>query len=566
MKVLFLTISFLFSAIVYGQNLLEDAFTLRDDRQYQEAIDLLEQNLGDQNELNTIIFQDEIANLYGLIGNYDVAFRMKEDAVMAFQKIGVDSLIYNSLNGLVILYNNRQDYEKGHFYIRESLKYASNKKDYAMAISSLGIYYRHSDRLDSAEYFYLKGLELYPKDADSMFYCKTFNNLAILEKEKGDKAKALEHYKEAKRYADEMGVKTHAAAIAVNTTYVYYDLQEYKKAEQILNENEAEIMSEGMVLDKLNFDLIRYNIAEKLNNTSDALKFYKRYRGTQDSVNNLKLNTRIAEFETKYETAEKEHQIAVQEVALNKAKLQRQYLFFGLLGAIWFGVFGILYLWSRNRYERKLNEEKLYNLAIESMVSGQENERLRIAQDLHDSIGGLLTTIKLQFGVIQQKIKNWAHTGETDNLSLLIDKASAEVRRISHNMSPRALNLSGLNAAIGDLATEIKSTEKIDVTYEWFGGEIPEQDQIMVYRIIQESCNNALKYSQAEHLLIQVNVYDDSYNVQIADDGIGMEKLIETGMGIKNIRSRAALIKADLEIDTSTGEGVSILLTKAYGP
>lgn len=563
-KILFLIVLFLMSKMVFGQNIMENAIQLRDDNKYQEAIDLLEENKSNQDLLTQTIFDDEIANLYGLQGNYEKAFELKERTLKAFKEAKIDSLTYKSLTGLSRLFNNKFDYETGHKYIRESLEYATTRVDSAQAISNLGIYYKHQQMLDSAEYYYQAGLDLYPVNEDLTFFYITYNNLALLEKQRGNKQKALDYYDEAISYAEQMGDEKTKAAIIVNTSYIYYDLKDYARAEKILNEQEATIMSKGHVLDKLNFDLIRYNIAEKLNKDGDAYSYYKRFRGTKDSVDNLKLNTKIAEFETKYETEKKDKEIALQEISIEKAKNQKRYLFFGLFGALWLGLFGTLYFWARNRYQKRLSEEMMRNVTISSMIQGQEKERMRIAQDLHDSLGGLLTTIKMHFERLHIKIEEWANIEGTENMEQLIEKASSEVRRISHNMAPRTLNLSGLEAAIGDLATEINAAGEMNVSFEWHGKEIPEQDQIMVYRIVQETCNNAMKHSKATNLLIQMNVFEDGYNILIEDDGQGFGGDEKQGMGLKNIKSRATIIQAEVEIDSTPGQGTSITVAKAF--
>ncbi|WP_235298747.1 tetratricopeptide repeat-containing sensor histidine kinase [Portibacter marinus] len=563
MKHLQIALLFLFALVSNAQDLYDTIDSLEKQGNYDDAINLLYQDFNDLDTLEKLVRISKMGKLHGLNMAYEKAFAMQEQAIHGFKALGNDTLTSQALYGLAKLFSDRFDYDNHYKYLKDALVFSRTPVDSAKIISNMGIYFRHQEQPDSARFYYLRGIDLYPPGADPEFYIINYNNLAILEKTLGNDDAALNYYSKAKEIALEEGDYVVAAAIDVNKTYVYYGQGAFEKAETVLNENEAIIMANGSTVDKLNFDLIRYNVAEKLDKSSETLKFYKRYRKTKDSVDNLKLNTKIAEFEVRYETAEKEKQIAIKENELARAQVRQQYLWGGLLAAVWLGLFGTLYYWSRNKYQKRLTDEKMHSLAIASMLNGQEHERLRIAKDLHDSLGGLLTTIKLQFERLQERLTEWVNEENTDDVSRLLDKASREVRRISHNMAPRALDLSGLNAALADLSTDINAAGALEVSYQWHGEEIPEQDRIMIYRIIEEACSNTMKHANASRLLIQVNVFDGGYTVLIEDDGKGFHETAGNGMGLRNIRSRASIIKADLDIDSRPGEGTSITISKA---
>jgi signal transduction histidine kinase len=149
-----------------------------------------------------------------------------------------------------------------------------------------------------------------------------------------------------------------------------------------------------------------------------------------------------------------------------------------------------------------------------------------------------------------------------EQVDALINTASQEVRRISHNMAPHALRLSGLHDAVADLANQLNNPD-LDVEFQWFGAEdrIAESAEIMLYRIIQELTNNVIKYADAKLLHIQVNRFDDELSLIVEDDGLGFD--LETvqranGLGLRSVQSRVEFLKGTMDIDTRPGNGTSV--------
>ncbi|GLR16417.1 tetratricopeptide repeat-containing sensor histidine kinase [Portibacter lacus] len=529
------------------------------------AAEKLNDQLGDQ--VAAAKLKDEISLIYGLQGKYEEAIKLKSEALETFKEHNDSAAISICLHGISKLFNDKNDYKTSFVYAKDALKYANSNEQKAFVLASYGIYYKHENEFDSARYYYTEAINLVPDNP--VFLMKSFVNLALLEKRIGNKTAALDYYDKAAAKGLEMGDSVMTASIAVNKTFVYYDLKDYVKAESVLNENEEITLKKGTIQSKLDFYLIRYNIAERLGKAGDVLKYYGDYRAMRDSLDNLALNTKIAEFETKYQTAEKEKQIALKDKALAKSSYQRKLLLGGLAAVLWFGLFGVLFYWSKNRFNKKLSAKKIEGLeqeqkimSMSSMLEGQESERSRIAHDLHDSIGGLLTSAKIHFGILQKDIDEPEQMNIGKKVESLLDEASTEVRRITHKMSPRGLELNGLQSAISDIVNEIQSPE-LKVDYEWNGHliSLDEQREIMVYRIIQEALNNILKHAHATEILIQINVFEERVNIVIQDNGIGFrieEVNGSEGLGLDGIRSRVEFLDGSLNIDSQIDQGTSI--------
>ncbi len=201
--------------------------------------------------------------------------------------------------------------------------------------------------------------------------------------------------------------------------------------------------------------------------------------------------------------------------------------------------------------------------SMHSMLSGQEVERERIAQDLHDSLGGLLSTVKLQFDALQNKVHGLERVDGYKLVDKLIDEACQEVRNISNNMQPTALAKLGLEAAIDDLANRFQGENYPEIVIQLYGMDFQMEstNRLMIYRIIQELLINALKHANAKEILVQITKQEDEIIILVEDDGIGYEKgQVKKGMGTSNIESRVRFLKGILQVDSGKDKGTSVLI------
>jgi len=214
---------------------------------------------------------------------------------------------------------------------------------------------------------------------------------------------------------------------------------------------------------------------------------------------------------------------------------------------------------------QKFNElkDKIQINSMQSMIEGQEVERERIAKDLHDSLGGLLSTIKLQVDNIRNKKSISEDDKEIKTATQLLDTAVSEVRTISQNLQPGALNRLGLIPALKDLVNRYDNKYGPEIDLQHFDVPIKLDQTIAlgIYRIVQEILTNAIKHANAKEILVQLNKETDEIIIHIEDDGVGFntEKKY-TGMGLENIRSRVNYLKGTMEIDSRKNQGTSFLI------
>jgi two-component system NarL family sensor kinase len=203
-------------------------------------------------------------------------------------------------------------------------------------------------------------------------------------------------------------------------------------------------------------------------------------------------------------------------------------------------------------------------IAVDSMLKGQEEKRSRMAKDLHDGLGGMLSGVKLSLGAMKGNI-----ILSEDNTRLFarvldqLDHSINEMRRVAHNMMPEALVKLGLPQAIQDYCDGLNESNNLKFKTQFYGLEnrLEASTEIVVYRIVQELLNNVVKHANATEALVQVMRHENNLNVTIEDNGKGFvvnEADERKGAGLANVRSRVDYLKGQLDIQSSPGKGTSI--------
>ena len=202
---------------------------------------------------------------------------------------------------------------------------------------------------------------------------------------------------------------------------------------------------------------------------------------------------------------------------------------------------------------------------VNALLQGQNSERRRISQDLHDRLGGILFAAKLYNSTIERKlleIKN-DQQEEFDKLSYLIDEAVKEVRRISHDLYQSSLSKFGYTIALKQLISAIEEANGVKISFTTTGplDETPEATQQELYAISQEMLSNALKHAAANKIEISVDV-DDRIEFRLKDNGKGFNTEKQyNGIGLNNIRRRAEKLNAKLTVESSAGNGTLYYLS-----
>ncbi len=303
-------------------------------------------------------------------------------------------------------------------------------------------------------------------------------------------------------------------------------------------------------------------------------------QGRQESMNNLTIKYETRETKNEIKLLEQEKKYSEQ---TNKQQRRALYVLTGGLVLVLLLMYYFIRFYSQkikagniiNLQKEEINQRKIRELedemkinSMQSMIEGQEIERERIAKDLHDSLGGMLSSIKLQFESAKYKDKAITKSKDYNRATNMLDNAVNEVRNISRNLQPSSLKELGLVPAIKDLINRFESDIYPDIDLQCYNipKHLDKMISLSIYRIIQEMLHNTIKHANASEILIQINREGDELVIHFEDDGVGFDinNLRKRGMGLENIESRVNYLKGTLSIDSEIGKGSSFVIHVKY--
>ena len=279
-----------------------------------------------------------------------------------------------------------------------------------------------------------------------------------------------------------------------------------------------------------------------------------------DSLFSQKNKNAIAKLESEKEVLQ-----------LNAENKQKSILNKVLVGST-VGLLLVGFLSYRNfRNRQKLQQSKITELekdkqlsAVDAMLKGQEDERNRIAKDLHDGLGGMLSGVKISFLNMKENLIMSAENVIVFEQSISqLDSTISELRKIAHNLMPEALVRFGLNDAVKDFCTSIMTATHINIIYESMGEArgLDNTANTYIYRIIQELINNAVKHGKPSQILVQLTTTPNKILITVEDDGRGIDldkKAISKGIGLTNIEHRVNYFKGNVAFEPKKPHGTVV--------
>lgn len=199
--------------------------------------------------------------------------------------------------------------------------------------------------------------------------------------------------------------------------------------------------------------------------------------------------------------------------------------------------------------------------SLQAMIEGQEGERSRIARDLHDGLGIQLSRIKLFVEAHQEQLP----PSVKEPLNQFLDEACTETRLISNDLRPYALSMFGLLPALEDLVQKLNLVNETNLVLEHYG-ELPclgDEASVMIYRVVQELLNNALKHAHAQKISVQIITNEETALISVDDDGQGadFDQIPAKGNGIANIHSRITYLGGQVMWQSEPGKGTSVMIS-----
>ncbi|MFD1141812.1 sensor histidine kinase [Larkinella insperata] len=310
--------------------------------------------------------------------------------------------------------------------------------------------------------------------------------------------------------------------------------------------------------------------ADSYSHKGDYKKAYESALKTLDFTNQFYYSEqtksiRLQELDSQVKT------LAVEKKLVEEQSRHQHMLNLMLAGGLLISVLGVFALIFGRRQQKLINHQQtviaqqqirdLELKSLQAMIEGQESERSRIARDLHDGLGIQLSRIKLFVEAHQEQLP----LSVKEPLNQFLDEACTETRLISSDLRPYALSTFGLIPALEDLVQKLNLVNETALTLEHYG-EVPDlgdEASVMIYRVVQELLNNALKHAEAEFITVQMMANDEAVLISVDDDGKGgnFETDPAKGNGIANIKSRIAYLGGQVMWQSEPGKGTSVMIS-----
>ena len=490
-------------------------------------------------------YQSSLEQYHKTLGFYE---SLKDSTGMGF-----------TLNSIGIVYKNLKNYGKAIESYKQAEAIHLKKNDLnnlANVYNGLGSVYSEQKNYEKALDYFNQVLTIDEQIGNNWGIAKVSKNIGLIHVERQNYSKALEYFNKAHKIQKEYEFTSEIAETLTQLSTVYMKLGDYKKSEDILKQAfEYNIPSKKVYKD---MHLQSYELYENIGNSKLALFHHKKYITYKDSVfndNNLK---NINALQIQFETEKKEKEIIAQELQLNKQeeayqKKQVQYNYMTGI-AIFLLLTSILIFFVFNQRQKRKTQEILtlkrehQIKTLEALIEGEENERFRIAKELHDGVNGDLSAIKYKLSSLMEM-----NNKVIKEAIAMIDDSCKQVRAISHDLVPPSLENFNLVEATEVYCNNLNETHSsTEIVFQYLGDAIAvsKKVEINMFRIIQELVTNSLKHAEATVVNVQISNRNAHIQITVEDNGIGFNKdeVTSKGIGLGNVQSRVEYLNASIDL------------------
>ncbi|WP_062053955.1 tetratricopeptide repeat protein [Aquimarina longa] len=518
---------------------------------YYKSIDLRDSI---QDKKGSIRSYKNIGAFYNHLKKYQRALTELEKgrklAVELQDSIHLSSILLN----MGTSYNYIGELDSALFYFNQSLaiKEKLNDQNREVIYNNIGSIKEKKNKLDEAIDFYNKSIAIATKNKNKLQLIDTYLNIGKTYKRKEQYNTALDYYFRGLKLAEKYKKEYRILGALSSIGKAYELLGDYENA-NLYNEKHIVIRNQLEAQARENEEAIKL-LNEQRNNEQNKNKVLKIEKEKLEAQNNQKTTQLIGLIIGsillsilffmlfKYYKQKKEKEIAVQNEKIKQGEI-----------------------------EELLKTQELKS--IHAMIDGQEKERKRIAQDLHDRLGSMLSVVKIHYKSVEENLEKMKADSKTqyEKANELLDEACVAVREISHNMVSGVLTKFGLIPALHELKQNVENTGELEIELVDYGFDdrIANEMEINIYRIIQELISNIMKHANAKEVSIQLLKKETTINITVIDDGDGFNTHVIknfSGMGIKGIQSRVENLQGEVVFDSGKGNGTTVTIDIPIDP
>jgi two-component system, NarL family, sensor kinase len=494
------------------------------EKNFNESLKILEQKK--ETSLLGPLYTD-LGKLFNKKGQSDKATEHFEKAEAIYRQVKDTMGILMIIKESDSVYRRTDDFKKAEQRFRDAIVMAAGKKDsmgLAYALSHLGGMRIIEGKYNEAEQYLLQSLAIREKQKDSFAIAMIYYDL-------GRAMNGMKNYTKA-------------------TDYLQTSIRMARRLRnpELLSNSITELAS----------------IARNEGKHQDAYNYYLLRAFLLDSLLDMDKTKQIEELRTQFETEEREQRIKQQDERL---RLQN-YIFIGIGGLLL--LTGLLihsqYKKNKLRQEARLATQLMTQQenATKAVMEAEENERQRIAKDLHDGVGQMISAAKMNLSAFESEMRfeSEEQRQSFERIISLVDDSCKEIRTVSHVMIPNALLKQNLPAAIRQFVDKLDNKNiKVHVYTEGLDQRFDSNIETVLYRVVQECVTNAIKHAKASNLDITLVRDKDGITGTIEDNGQGFDpagKENFDGIGLKNITTRIEYLKGTVDFDSAPGRGTVI--------
>ncbi len=416
---------------------------------------------------------------------------------------------------------------------------------------------------EKAEYYYKQSIELSANnnnDIDAIVNLLSGKSgLSALKLKQNKPEEALQLLNEVENI-DKVFYKEYSS---ITPAYLkgtaYLQLKDYDSAERFLLKALKESMSINTIDGQQDIHKALAQVYDSTGQYKKALAHFYIYEQLKDSLLGKEKTRDINEIDTRYRTAEKDRQLAIAQKNATEKNMLIGVTSGGIV--ILSGLLFILYRQSKQKQKIYGQQEEINRL--KAMMKGEEKERARIAEELHDGIGGMLAALKMNISNLSTSADNESNSKTLKTTLALVEETAQEVRRTSHNLIPAILEIHSLEEALALYCDNIRRTTGINLSLQVHGAieGLPKQAELLLYRMVQELVQNVVKHAHATLAYIQLSGYDNTIHIAVEDNGGGIDTdNLHNGVGLYNLQYKVAALGGAMSVDSSEGKNTVVVI------
>ena len=514
-------------------------------------------------------------NNFSYLGQNDSAVFYYETAKQYFEKINNEYFVARMNDLMQNAYLNLYQFAKGVAYGKSAAQYfrkAGNELELGQALVNLANNYQSLGYPDSAMACYNEALGIGKKNGHKLMEITCFLGIGNIYFHRYDTKGMKTNFENAMALSREIGEVNGEVTAGRGLAFLYLLQKDFAKAKEYISASLKIADSLDMKADKVEGFKLMSSILFAMHDIVGAERYLDSTKSIENMLTGEEVQNKTLLLEKKFETQKKESQIQLQQSQLRQ-KNTLNYILTGSAVALL-----LISLLSYRNYKnrQKLQQARIDELetekqltATEAVLKGEEQERTRLAKDLHDGLGGMLSGIKFSLSNMKGNLIMTPDNAQAFERSIdMLDSSIREMRRVAHNMMPEVLVKYGLDTALKEYCNEIDRSGIIHTSYHSMGlneTEIEQTTAVTIYRIVQELVNNTIKHAAAKNSLVQAQYAkaEKLLSVTVEDDGKGFDIATlknANGIGWSNIQNRVDFLKGKIDVQSGEGKGTSVLI------